>query len=63
MESKVIIKYDCSCEMMSICFEDKCLFYGNEWDFRRDAESLAKFLRSLKHEVELIELDYENGEF
>jgi hypothetical protein len=43
-EKQVIIAYDDSNDMIEITRGDECVFYGNEWDFHRDAKSLGRFL-------------------
>ena len=52
-EKQVIIAYDDSNDMIEITRGDECVFYGNEWNFHRDAKSLGRFLSSLGMDVKM----------
>lgn len=53
--SKILIKQDNSCEMLSIYKDGECIFYGNNWDFKRNGKGLESLLIKLGLEVELDE--------
>ncbi len=53
-DKKIVIREDADNDMLKITIGNECVFHGNEWDFKRDANSLRDFLDKLgvKAEVE-----------
>lgn len=58
VNSKIIITADESCEMIKIEKEGNELFYGNETDFNRDAETFEELFKSLGVETVIIKKPY-----
>lgn len=59
MNNKIIITEDKECEMLSIRFNDKSLFYGNYWDFNRDGNAFFELFKKAGLSVSLEEKEYD----
>lgn len=57
--SKVVIYKDENCEMMKIICDGKTVFEGNYWDFERDPDNIARFLKKLKINAGVQEYEFE----
>lgn len=57
---KIVIHEEVNADMMQIMYGDKCVFFGNECDFKRDPKSLKEFLASIGVDVKVVKGPFEN---
>lgn len=62
-QQMVKITTDRNCEMIKIEIENgECIFYGNVWDFDRDAETFQELFEKLGVKTEIVEKTYDEWE-